>query len=44
MLAKLGVSYSDKQLIAVFKFLDQSGNGVIEFEEFCQFLIVDPYK
>jgi Ca2+-binding EF-hand superfamily protein len=43
MLAKLGVSCSDKNLVAVLKALDLSGNGVLEFEEFSQFILVDPY-
>ena len=44
MLGQLGVSASDDLIAALMKTLDMSGNGVLEFEEFQNFLIVDPYQ
>ena len=44
LLSSLGVACTEPQLIAAFKLIDLNGNGVIDFEEFNQFLIVDPYK
>lgn len=44
MLAKLGISVERKYLTALFKLLDTSKNGVVEFEEFNNFIIHNPYK
>lgn len=44
LLSKLGVDCQRKELIAVFKLVDLNNNGAIDFEEFYQFVIVDPYK
>lgn len=44
MLGQLGVAASDDLIAALMKTLDTSGNGVLEFEEFQNFLIVDPYQ
>lgn len=44
MLAKLNVEYDSDILLAVMRELDTNKSGTIEFEEFCQFLLVDPYK
>ena len=43
MLAELGVMVKENELVGMMKVLDTSGNGVIEFEEFNNFLVVDPY-
>lgn len=43
MLAELGVLVQERELIGMMKVLDTSMNGVIEFEEFQNFLVVDPY-
>lgn len=43
MLAELGVAVKDNEIVAMMKVLDTSKNGVIEFEEFQNFLVVDPY-
>lgn len=44
LLAELGVAVKDKELVAMMKALDTSKNGVLEFEEFQNFVVVDPYK
>jgi Ca2+-binding EF-hand superfamily protein len=44
LLAKLGVAATDKELIALMREMDSNKSGVIEFEEFCQFMVVDPWK
>ena len=44
MLAKLGISVDRKYIIAMLKKLDTNGTGVVEFEEFANLLINDPYK
>lgn len=44
LLAELGVRVTDPELAGMFKVMDTSGNGVVEFEEFHTFLVVDPYK
>uniref|UniRef100_A0A7S3MZI8 EF-hand domain-containing protein n=1 Tax=Strombidium inclinatum TaxID=197538 RepID=A0A7S3MZI8_9SPIT len=44
LMAKLGVEYEHDLLLAVMRELDTNKSGVIEFEEFCQFLIINPYK
>ena len=44
MLAKLGVLVDDKYIEAMFKHIDANGNGIIEFEEFANLVIYNPYK
>ena len=44
MLAKLQVIVKDSELNAVMRELDQNKSGTIEFEEFCEFMIINPYK
>ena len=44
MLSKLQISCERKYISALFKKFDINGNGIIEFEEFCNYLINDPYK
>jgi len=44
LLSKLGVTAEDKEVAAVMRELDLNKSGTLEFEEFCQFLLVDPYK
>lgn len=44
MLAKLGVEVSKDDVIGVLKELDSNKSGTLEFEEFCQFVINNPYK
>jgi len=34
MLAQLGVTAKDEQVVAMLKTLDTNNNGVLEFEEF----------
>ena len=44
LLAQLGVAVKDFELHAVMATLDKNRNGVLEYEEFEQFILVDPYK
>ena len=44
MLAKLGVKAEEKEMVSIMRELDINGSGSLEFEEFCSFLIVDPWK
>ena len=44
MLAKLQISCERKYVSALLKQFDTNGNGVIEFEEFCDYIIRNPYK
>ena len=44
MLAKLGISCERKYITALFKRFDANDNGLIEFEEFCNYVIHNPYK
>ncbi len=44
MMAKLGISCERKYSSALLKKFDVNKNGTIEFEEFCEFLILNPYK
>lgn len=44
MIAKLQISCERKYVSALFKKFDVNGNGIIEFEEFCNYLINNPYK
>jgi Ca2+-binding EF-hand superfamily protein len=44
LLSKLSVSVTEKELLAVMREMDSNKSGVIEFEEFCQFMVLDPWK
>ena len=44
MLAKLELSVDRSLLFSLFKKFDVDESGTIEFEEFCRFIIFDPYK
>ena len=44
LLAKLGVAVNEKELLALMREMDSNNSGVIEFEEFCQFMVLDPWK
>ena len=44
ILNKLGISCDRKYISALFKKFDTNGNGLIEFEEFCNYMIYDAYK
>lgn len=44
MMEKLGISCERKYCTALLKKFDKNGNGVIEFEEFCDYIIHNPYK
>lgn len=44
MCAKLGICVERKYLMALLKVLDTNKSGMLEFEEFQNFLIYDPYK
>ncbi len=44
MLAKLELSVDRRLLFSLFKKFDADESGTIEFEEFCRFIIFDPYK
>jgi len=44
MMAKLGISVERKYLMAMIKQLDVNKNGQLEYEEFANFLLKDPYK
>ena len=44
LLAKLEISVERKYLSAIIKALDSNGSGAIEFDEFKDFIIYDPYK
>lgn len=41
--AKLSVTLTDDQLAALFDFVDANKSGTIEFEEFQNFVMLDPY-
>ena len=38
MIRELGISLSDEEMKEAFKELDVSGDGLIEFEEFCTYI------
>ena len=40
----MGVAAEEDKIIAMLKCLDTNQNGVLEFEEFQNFVIVDPYQ
>jgi Ca2+-binding EF-hand superfamily protein len=44
MLAKLQISVERKYISAMIKVLDKNNSGMLEFEEFANFLLYDPYK
>jgi Ca2+-binding EF-hand superfamily protein len=44
MFAKLEICCERKYLMGVFKKIDADNSGTIEFEEFANFVINDPYK
>lgn len=44
MLAKLGISVDRKYIVGMMKKLDTNGTGVIEFDEFANLIVNDPYK
>lgn len=44
LLAKLGFCVERKYLTALMHSLDKNKTGAVEFEEFCTFIIYDPYK
>lgn len=44
LVAKLGVSVDRKYLQGVMQIVDSNNSGAIEFEEFANFIIYDPYK
>jgi Ca2+-binding EF-hand superfamily protein len=44
MLAKLGIAVDRKYIVGMMRVLDTNGTGVIEFDEFANLIINDPYK
>jgi Ca2+-binding EF-hand superfamily protein len=44
MLAKLGILVDRKFIVGMMKKLDTNGTSVIEFEEFANLIVNDPYK
>lgn len=44
LLAELGVGVKENELVAMMRLIDTSKNGVIEFDEFQNFVVIDPYK
>ena len=44
MMAKLQISVERKYLSGIMKVIDSDNNGAIEFNEFLNFIIMDPYK
>ena len=44
MVAKLKISVERKYLNGIMKKIDSDNNGAIEFKEFLNFIIMDPYK
>ena len=44
MLAKLQISVERKYLSGIMKHIDSDNNGAIEFNEFLNFIIMNPYK
>ena len=44
LISKLGIICSEKELVGLMREMDTNKSGVIEFEEFCQFMVVDPWK
>ena len=44
MCARLGISVERRYLMALLSALDTNKSGMLEFEEFQNFLLMDPYK
>lgn len=44
MLYKMQISIEKKYVTALFKKLDKNQNGVIDFEEFVDYIVKNPYK
>lgn len=44
MMAKLQISVERRYLNGIMKHIDEDNNGAIEFNEFLNFIIMDPYK
>ena len=44
MLAKLGIAVDRKFIVGMMRKLDTNGTGVIEFDEFANLIVNDPYK
>lgn len=44
LIAKLGVAVERKFLTGLLKTIDANNNGAIEFDEFSNFMINNPYK
>ena len=44
MLGKLQIACEHRYVVALFKTFDINSNGVIEFDEFANHLIYNPYK
>jgi len=44
LLSELGVAVKDHEIVGMMKVLDTSKNGVVEFDEFENFIVIDPYK
>jgi calmodulin len=44
MMAKFGISVERKYLNAIIRELDTNKTGMLEFEEFVNFLLYNPYK
>ena len=43
LFCQLGVEVKENELLAVMKTLDKNGNGSVDFEEFFNFVIIEPY-
>jgi len=39
----LGIHIKDADLVAIMRELDTNKRGFLEFEDFSQFLLIDPY-
>jgi Ca2+-binding EF-hand superfamily protein len=44
LMSKLRVDFTETELEGVMKEIDKNGSGLIEFEEFVQLLVFNPYK
>ena len=44
MLAKIGINVDRKYIQAMFNQIDRNANGTVEFEEFANVVIYNPYK
>jgi len=43
LVSSLGILIKDADLVAIMRELDTNKKGYLEFEDFSQFLLVDPY-